>query len=564
MDEQEILLLQMLEHKKSLFDKAYPAKISEKFIANEIMVEMRDGVKLHTKCFLPEGEREFPTVLMRSCYPHSERMLDLQGGEYAKRGFAFVYQWCRGTAKSEGEWEPNVNERNDGLDTMEWLVKQDFSGNIGYLGDSYLALTGWCMADAVPPEVKSMYLGVYGTDRHVSAYKDGLFRQDILTAWAMDNAGKEITADAVESYRFMPQVEVDEKMWGIKLPWYREWITSTQRSDSYWQQGFWKMLKDIPGKVKIPIYIREGWYDHHLGSALVTYQDLSQTAREHSTLQVGPWNHGYASVIAHQKTDNLEDDSVQAPLAWFCKTLIEEALPEKQVLTYKIGADKWVDRNYFPPKAEEEKTFYLSIDCDKSGGLSENKATAQKSKSYIYDPDSSPFAHGGESMLRSMEQVGSMSQPKAGYRDDVLSFVSEPVKEGFTFCGAIKARLYVSSDAEDTAFYVKVMEEFEDGETVNIRGSITTLGFRNGSDVRLEYKPGEVTEINLTMWDIDWQLQKNSKIRVDISSSHFPEYALHSNQKGIWSEQTRNIKAKQTLYAGGEYASSINFPLVKE
>ncbi len=561
MDEQEKLLLQLLEHRKALFGKALPARMSDSFAVREVFLEMRDGVRLFTKCYLPEGEGQFPTVLMRSCYPHSERALNLQGEEYSKRGFAFVYQWCRGTANSEGEWEPNVNERNDGLDTLEWLRNQPFSGNIGYLGDSYLALTGWCMADAVPEEVKSMYLGVYGTDRHVSAYKDGLFRQDILTAWAMDNAGKEITADMIESYKHMPQVEVDEKLWGIKLPWYRDWITSTQRSDSYWQQGFWKLLKDIPGKVKIPIYIREGWYDHHLGSALVTYQDLSSEAREHSTLQVGPWNHGYASVISHQNTDNLEDDSVQAPLSWFYKTLVENKLPQKEVLTYKIGADKWTKRDSFPPAPSGEKTLYLSIDGKSTGALKETADNSENDASYTYNPDNAPFAHGGESMLRSMEQVGSLSQPAAGYRDDVLSFISEPLEDGFSFCGAIKARLYVSSTAEDTAFYVKVMEEFEDGETVNIRGGITTLAFRNGSDARLTYTPDEIVEVNISMWDIDWKVQKNSKIRVDISSSHFPEYALHSNQAGIWSTQVKNITATQTLYAGGKYASQINFPL---
>ena len=144
------------------------------------------------------------------------------------------------------------------------------------------------MADALPPQVKSMYLGVYGTDRHTSAYQDGLFRQDILTAWAQENAGVPIASNMMDSYRYRPQLHVDEALWGVSLPWYRDWISHTDRSDPYWSQGFWKMLKDIPGKVNIPVFIREGWYDHHLGSALVTYQDLSPQAKAHSILQIGP------------------------------------------------------------------------------------------------------------------------------------------------------------------------------------------------------------------------------------------------------------------------------------
>ena len=143
------------------------------------------------------------------------------------------------------------------------------------------------MADAVPEKVKTMYLGVYGCDRHTSAYKDGLFRQDILTAWAMGNAGVPVEAPLLESCAYRPQTEVDEKVWGVHLDWYRDWITNTDRDSAYWSDGFWKELKEIPGKVKIPVFIREGWYDHHLGSAIVTYESLSEEAKKHSVIQIG-------------------------------------------------------------------------------------------------------------------------------------------------------------------------------------------------------------------------------------------------------------------------------------
>lgn len=569
--EQEQLMEQLLRQKKELFRQALPEKTVAAFSVREFEVLTRDGIKLKTICYIPEGAGPFPTVLTRSCYPEQQAFFMLQGEEYSTRGFAFVYQWCRGTGGSEGEWEPNIHERQDGLDTLRWLTLQDFSGNIGYMGDSYLALTGWCMADAVPAQVKSMYLGVYGTDRFVSAYKDGLFRQDILTAWAMGNAGVPIEADIIESYRHRPQTRVDEKLWGVTLPWYRDWITATERSAPYWQQGFWKMLKDIPAKVKIPIYIREGWYDHHLGSALVTYQDLSEAAREHSTLQIGPWNHGYAPVIRHQQTDNLMDDSVQAPLKWFYKTLVQEQLPEKAVHSYRIGADQWKRYESFPPSGSGSKAFYLSLsqfDLNKEGRkiyhLTGTPEEQRREVSYRYDPENTPFAHGAESLFCHREQVGSLEQPEPGCRDDMVSFVSEPLAESFSFCGSVQTRLFVSSDAEDTSFYVKVMEVFADGTAVNIRGAITTLAFRGGSDSRQEYRPGETVPLDLSMWDVDWHAQKGSRIRVDVSSSHFPEYALHSNRPGGWAEQTGSITAKQTLYTGGIFVACVRFPVMEE
>lgn len=122
---------------------------------------------------------------------------------------------------------------------MQALDKLSWIDCMGYKGASYLALTGWAMADAMPSKVRSMYLTVYGTSRHTSAYKDGLFRQDILTAWAMSNAGFPVSADYLTSAAYRPQVQVDEALWGKRLDWYRDWITHTDADDPYWQQGFW-------------------------------------------------------------------------------------------------------------------------------------------------------------------------------------------------------------------------------------------------------------------------------------------------------------------------------------
>ncbi len=88
----------------------------------EIMLPMSDGMKLRTRIYKPDGvEHPLPVVIQRCCYPQNELFLEIHGEEYAKRGIAFVYQYCRGTGGSEGEWEPNENERCDGADTLAWL-----------------------------------------------------------------------------------------------------------------------------------------------------------------------------------------------------------------------------------------------------------------------------------------------------------------------------------------------------------------------------------------------------------------------------------------------------------
>lgn len=163
----------------------------------ELMLPMQDGVRLYTEIFKPKGLAQFPVLIQRSCYPNQQPLYEINGAELTRRGYGYVIQTCRGTGKSEGHWEPNVNERPDGRDTLQWLNDQPWAESIGYFGASYLALTGWAIADIVPPKVKGMMLTVYGTDRFKSAYEKGLFRHDVLTGWAMQNAGHPVTADVI-------------------------------------------------------------------------------------------------------------------------------------------------------------------------------------------------------------------------------------------------------------------------------------------------------------------------------------------------------------------------------
>ena len=87
------------------------------------------------------------------------------------------------------------------------------------------------------------------------------------------------------------------------------------------------------------------------------------------------------------------------------------------------------------------------------------------------------------------------------------------------------------------------------------------MAYRNDADERQSYEPGEICEVNIKLWDIDWCFQKGSRIRLDITSSNFPEYSIHSNNAGVWSLQKDQKKAKQTIYTGKERASVLELPI---
>ena len=565
----------------------------------ERMLPAGGGFRLRTLLYIPDGEGPFPTLLYRTPYPGMQAEAKAVAEEFCKRGFAYVIQMCRGTNGSEGDWEPNVYEKEDGAAVLNWLDEQDWCESIGLFGCSYMAYTCWAASQSVNDKVKAMYVTHYGSDRYASLYRSGLFKMDLMTGWAKDNAGFPIEAGLLESCRYIPQVEVDEALWGKRLDWYRNWITHTEKSDPYWHEGFWEELYQAPGKMKIPVYVGAGWFDHHYGGTLTSFLDLGAEAARHSHLRIGAWNHGFNPCLEGYQGKDLRNSDVKSSLDWFTGILKDKKLPERQVSLYIIGADLWKDFDEFPVPADEVKYFYLNADrtlspeaerdihpdnkqneqCDMkpdtdidseafcaaaaADQVQKDRSGTGTKVSYVYDPEDPVMSHGAESMFTTKSEIGSLLQPGPDYRADVISFVSEPFSEEMTVCGAMKLYLYVSSDAEDTAFTAKIMEVQPDGKAYNIRTSIKTLAFREGEEKRGSYTPGEIVEVVLDNWEVAWKFQKGSRLRIDVSSSDFPQYAIHTNYPGVWSLQDKTRKAVQTLYMDSEHPCRIELPCIR-
>ncbi len=526
----------------------------------EFMLETDKEAGLRTVIYRPETNLAVPVIVVRSPYAEMEFVQRTKAEEYAKRGFGYIYQYCRGTGGSGGTWEPNINERKDGKALLDWVCDQEWVKSVGFLGSSYLALTGWVIADIVPEKVKTMYLTHYGTVRHTSAYMNGAFRQDVLTSWAMGNAGIPISADYEASCKFRPQISVDVKLWGRELDWYRQWILNPGREDAYWQKGFWKLLREIPKKISIPLFVGEGWFDHHLASALETWDMLSEECKKKSTLCIGGWSHSFENRLEGQTCFHFDADDDRRAFQWFYHILKKEEKPQGKILKYVIGADCWKSMIYGEKERTVPSRYYLSYSNGQKKLEKNPDLTKKKEVSFVYNPEEPVKSVGGEALLRSVQVQGSRLQPKPDYRSDVLSFLSDELGEPLEISGQIRVHLSVATSAEDTAFTVKVMEVMPDGKAYNLRTGITTLGYRNGTGSCLSYHSGSKENVEIVMWEIAWQLQKGSRIRIDISSSDFPQYNIHSNYAGLWALQEKTKTAVQTIFVGGE--SFLEIPTV--
>lgn len=235
-------------------------------------------------------------------------------------------------------------------------------------------------------------------------------------------------------------------------------------------------------------------------------------------------------------------------------------VPEHEVKVYAIGADKWLDLEEWPSASSKTLTWYAGTE---ESGLALKPSKKKGEWSYEYDPSDPVISVGGETLFSSNSRKGSILQEPAGYRDDILFFRSEPLDEPLMISGPLTAKVWFSSDCEDTAVTVKVSEERADGKTYNIRTGIATLAFRDDKlGSRQTYTPGEIVEVTVEMLPIVWELQPGSRIRVDISSSDFPQYSIHSNHPGVWSEQTKVRTAHQTVWTGRKYPTQIIIPIL--
>jgi putative CocE/NonD family hydrolase len=531
----------------------------------ERMVAMGDGVKLFTTVQLPVGDGPFPAVLVRSPYAMVSGVLrNILCGRFVRYGYACVFQDTRGQGQSEGGWDPGGNEISDGRDTLEWLAEQDFQdGNVAMVGSSYLASVQFAaLAEGTPPGLKTIVPAMYTTDNREVMFQDGLFRHETYTAWASMMRGPNSSSlrtagdDYQKALLHRPHREVDNEVYGTPMPWYREMVAATSPADDFWKRADRIKIREVPQNMAIPILMVGGWYDVFFGPQFEDWQRLA--TRSDSRFIIGPWTH--PGTTGELEMPNAGGGRFQwaEMLPWLEHHLKGEPIePPTGLSIYVVGDGDWQQRVDWPTTDRSQAFFLSNLEaangCD--GGELASEAGAGQA-AYTYDPDHPVPTRGGAGML-AFNLPGFDGAPPANVdqtglceRDDVLTFQSPPLAKSLFISGKISVTLDVSSSAPDTAFTAKLIEVFPDGRPFNIRDSITSLAYRNGAEVPLDYTPGDRVSVTLEFWPIAWRMQVGSRLRLDVSSSDFPKFHAHTNRAGPWAEQTGADTADQVVYGG--------------
>lgn len=513
--------------------------------AESSMVAMRDGVRLATDFYLPEGGGPtFPVVFARSVYGRGSGPSDGNVKRFTNAGYAFVIQDTRGRGGSEGKdacfADDGWGERQDGADSVEWLLKQPWcNGKIGTWGGSALGITQVRLAAASKKVTCQSIMVAASSSYDQMAYQGGVFRKSLCEGWlAMQ-----------------------------KIPYIiDEWHSHPTFDD------FWK-LQDAELKapeVTAPAVHFGGWWDIFnqgtINNFLTRQHQGGEGAKGNQKLIMGAWVHGPKKDPGDLvMLDNFRFDMAAYETRFYeywLKGTDNGIMNEPPVHYYTVGdvfdaqapGNEWRTAQDWPPFPTTETAYYLTTDKT----LATAPSTAADAKlTFAYDPaDPCPTVGGAELLL----PPGPFDQQKLGARPDVLTFTTPPLDKPLEITGRVSARLFVSTDAPDTDFTAKLIDVYPDGKQILMLDNIRRLKFRKGYEKAEPLAANAVDEIVIDLWSISLIFNKGHKIGVQISSSNFPRFEKNPNTgEDPPGKETR--VAHNSVYTDAAHRSALLLPV---
>jgi hypothetical protein len=183
---------------------------------------------------------------------------------------------------------------------------------------------------------------------------------------------------------------------------------------------------------------------------------------------------------------------------------------------------------------------------------------------FTYDPMEPVPSHGGNVCCTgNAVRGGALDQRAMEERPDILVYATDPFPDGVEVTGTIGITLYVSSDARDTDFTVKLIDVAPDGTAYNLDETIQRARYREGYDRQVFMEPGQVYEMELSPLSTSNWFAPGHSIRIEVSSSNFPRFMRNMNTGGdTWSE-SEGVVAHNVVHHSRRYPSQIRLPVMR-
>ncbi len=586
----------------------------------ETFIELKDGVKLATDIYLPKKifkrKSKCPTILVR--LPYWKDMFSFVGYGYAANGFVTVIQDIRGTGHSNGFNYYLFTEREDGLETLDWISKQYwYNGKIGMVGASYFGITqlalSWdnkyltCMTPAITStlnlwkdngglQIHALTTSIYRIMVNIVSHQDIpqvqtitklMFERFLNPEYALFNKpikkesrislsqlkGKSIKEiqDLLVNYYNVKNFDPSKRSFDVYFKFLNDFlITRGLEKDTYKMSGFLDM--NI-ANLSQPVFMLAGWQDMFFEKQLKDFLDIKEKAtgdaRKYSRIKIGSWAHG---APGHPESKIMNGGMLSffrdfLNLNWNKYWLMEEKdafsdINKPSIKYWVLGRNLWRYTENWPPSNIEYRNLYIhssgkanSINGD--GILNFEVPKDELEDSYSFDPMNPVITKGGRNLLI---LKGAHNQKDAEKRQDVLIYTSKPLEEGLELTGQIKMILYASSTTKDTDFMVKLVDVYPRGKALNILDAGIRARYRDGEDNPSHIEAGTVYKYEIDLGNTSNYFRKGHRIRIEITSSNFPRFDINSNLGGE-GEPGDYLTAEQKIYHSKEYPSHLIIPV---
>ncbi|MGD8320902.1 MAG: CocE/NonD family hydrolase [Gemmatimonadota bacterium] len=544
---------------------------ANRFDVREVMIPMRDGVRLHTRIFSPKDQAgPLPFVMTRTPYgvDGAEGNFNAYFRDLASdgEGYIFVFQDIRGRFGSEGAFVMQrparapgdttaLDEGTDTWDTIEWLLHNvpDNNGRVGMLGISYSGWTTIMGALEPHPALKAISPQASPADMWLGDdfHHNGAFRLSYGFEYAaMMETSKETEQFQFDSYDTYPWylklgslANVNDKVLKGRIPTWNDYVAHPDY-DAFWQRQ--TLIPHITG-VKVPTLNVAGWWDQEdFYGPVRIYEALER----HDTaginyLVVGPWNHGGWARMQGDALGPIQFGSttsehflkdIQAP--WFAYWLKDQGtldLPE--ALTFVAGSNEWRRWDAWPPKRDvEARNLYFHADGELSFQPPEG-SDPEPWDAYVSDPAHPvPYRHrpiqatyGPGSTWRTW--LVEDQRFVDGSRPDVLSWKSDVLDADVTIAGEVMANLYAATSGTDGDWIVKLIDVYPEsypddwklaGYELMVSNEVFRGRYRNGFETPEPIVSDSVLDYSFSLHTQSYTFKRGHRIMVQVQSSWFP------------------------------------------
>ena len=563
-------------------------------VERSVGMQTSDGVTLRADIFHPLRLTRTPTILVR--IPFSKTVTnflfaDVVGRFWAERGYTVVIQGTRGRYESGGNNEPLVNERKDGLETLEWLKKQAwFNGRLGMWGGSTFGYTQWSISDALPAD-SALMIQISSTSFYDMFYPGGAFSLSSALFWAMRSHGPEDVwpdSDALErGVNGWPAADADRRAIGETVPFFQDWIRNPDREA-------WRGIDSAatmpamtrPEQLKAPVFLMAGWYDPFLPTQLDDFVQIRQgflrrgvrlgvadpRARQ-SRIVIGPWAHAVTVPLpGNPPNRNYRLESLAPSIPWFDRHLrrgVGEPKTFAPVRLYVMGANVWRDEEEWPLTRARETSWYLSSNgransASGNGRLTLTPPSADGVNAFESDPENPVPTRGGSALGFG---AGVVDQSDVERRQDVLVYTSDPLEADTEVTGPVAVELFVDASTPSADFTAKLVDVDEDGTPFNVCDGILRWSQLPPWRPLPEFIPQlagiQPQRIRIELWPTSMLFRRGHRIRLEIAGSNFPRFDRNPNDGGFAFNATRPKVSTQHVAHGVNMPSRLILPIVQ-